>query len=66
MKYPNIKFKIENGTTLEICRLLKSGEVDIAICNFPMDDPTLEQSHVLTFMIFLFVVKNISIFYRIQ
>ena len=41
-KYPNIKFKIVNGTTLEICSILKSGEVDIGICNFPLDDPTLE------------------------
>ncbi|MBK3496678.1 LysR family transcriptional regulator [Viridibacillus sp. YIM B01967] len=41
-KYPNIKFKIINGTTLELCAVLKSGEVDIAICNFPLDDPTLE------------------------
>ncbi|MBS4223725.1 LysR family transcriptional regulator [Lederbergia citrea] len=41
-KYPNIKFKIVNGTTLEICSILKAGEVDIAICNFPIDDPTLE------------------------
>ncbi|MBU8881233.1 LysR family transcriptional regulator [Bacillus sp. FJAT-29790] len=41
-KYPNIKFKIVNGTTLEICSILKSGGVDIAICNFPIDDPTLE------------------------
>jgi len=43
MKYPNIKFKIENGTTLELCSLLKSGAVDIAICNFPLEDTTLEQ-----------------------
>lgn len=43
MKYPNIKFKIENGTTLELCSLLKSGAVDIAICNFPLEDSTLEQ-----------------------
>lgn len=41
-RYPNIKFKIENGTTLELCALLKSGEVDIVVCNFPLDDPTLE------------------------
>lgn len=41
-RYPNIKFKIVNGTTLEICSILKSGEVDIGICNFPLDDPTLE------------------------
>lgn len=41
-KYPNIKLKIVNGTTLELCSLLKSGEVDLAICNFPLDDATLE------------------------
>lgn len=41
-KYPNIKFKIVNGTTLELCSILKSGEVDIAICNFPIADSTLE------------------------
>lgn len=40
--YPNITFKIVNGTTLEICALIKSGEVDIGICNFPIDDPRLE------------------------
>jgi len=41
-EYPNIKFKIMNGTTLELCALLKSGEADIAVCNFPIDDPALE------------------------
>jgi LysR family transcriptional regulator, transcriptional activator of the cysJI operon len=41
-QYPNMKFKIVNGTTFEICTLLKSGEVDIGICNFPLHDPTLE------------------------
>ncbi|MBN1064751.1 LysR family transcriptional regulator [Clostridium botulinum] len=40
--YPNIKFKIINSTTLELCTLIKSGEIDIAICNFPIDDPSLE------------------------
>ncbi|WP_342600592.1 LysR family transcriptional regulator [Psychrobacillus sp. FSL H8-0483] len=40
-EYPNIKFNIVNGTTLEICSILKSGGVDIAICNFPIEDPTL-------------------------
>ena len=40
-KYPNIKFKIINSTTLELCTLIKSGEIDIAICNFPIDDPSL-------------------------
>ncbi|WP_449538216.1 LysR family transcriptional regulator [Ferdinandcohnia sp. Marseille-Q9671] len=42
-EYPNIKFKIVNGTTQELCSLLKVGEVDIAICNFPVDEPSLEQ-----------------------
>ena len=41
-KYPNLKFKIINGTTLELCALIKSGEIDIAICNLPVDDPSLE------------------------
>ena len=42
-KYPNIKFKVVNGTTLELCAILKDGDIDIAICNLPIDDPTLEQ-----------------------
>lgn len=41
-KYPNLKFKIINGTTLELCDLIKSGEVDISICNLPIDDSSLE------------------------
>ena len=41
-KYPNIKFKIINGTTLELCSLIKSGEIDIAICNLPINDSSLE------------------------
>lgn len=41
-RYPNIKFKIINGTTLELCALIKSGEINIAICNFPIDDNSLE------------------------
>lgn len=41
-RYPNIKFKIVNGTTLEICALIKSGGVDIGICNFPLEDPGFE------------------------
>lgn len=40
--YPNIKLKIINRTTLELCILLKSGEVDIAICNLPIKDSTLK------------------------
>ena len=48
-QFPNIKFKIVNATTLELCSILKSGGIDIAICNFPLDDPSLEQipcSHI--------------------
>jgi DNA-binding transcriptional LysR family regulator len=41
-EYPNIKFKIKNATTLELCDSVKSGEVDIAICNFPIEDSALE------------------------
>lgn len=41
-RYPNIKFNIVNGTTYELCSILKTGEVDIAICNLPIDDPALE------------------------
>jgi len=41
-KYPNIKFKIENGTTIELLSFLKSGEVDIVFCNLPVDDSAFE------------------------
>ncbi|MCQ1531219.1 LysR family transcriptional regulator [Lutispora saccharofermentans] len=40
--YSNIKLKIINSTTLELCALVKSGEIDIAICNLPIEDPALE------------------------
>ena len=40
--YPNIKFKIINRTTLELCQMLKSGEIDIAIGNLPIKDSSLE------------------------
>ncbi|MHA6259052.1 LysR family transcriptional regulator [Sporosarcina sp. CAU 1771] len=40
--YPNISFKIVNGTTTELCTSLKAGDVDIVICNFPLEDPSLE------------------------
>lgn len=39
---PNIKLKIINRTTMELCNLLKSGEIDIALCNLPVKDPALE------------------------
>lgn len=41
-RYPNVKLEIINGTTLELRSILKAGEVDIVICNFPLDDPALE------------------------
>ena len=40
-RFPNIKLKIENGTTDELIAFLKSGKVDIVVCNLPVDDPTL-------------------------
>lgn len=46
-KYPNIKFKIVNGTTFELCSILKSGEIDIAICNFPIEDNNLDMIKIL-------------------
>lgn len=46
-EYPNIKFKIINGTTFELCSILKSGEIDIAICNFPIKDNSLEMIKIL-------------------
>lgn len=39
--YPNIKLKIINRTTMELCELVKSGEIDIAICNLPIEDKSL-------------------------
>lgn len=39
---PNIKLKIINRTTPELCKMLKSGEIDIAICNLPVRDSALQ------------------------
>lgn len=47
-KYPNITLKIINRTTLELCDMLKSGEIDIAICNLPIDDSAIESKPCLT------------------
>lgn len=41
-RFPNIKCKIINGTTNEICAMLKSTEVDIGVCNFPIEDAELQ------------------------
>lgn len=40
--YSNIRLKIINRTTIELCKMLKSGEIDIAICNLPIQDPSIE------------------------
>ena len=40
-KYPNIKLKIINRTTPDLTVLLKSGTIDIAICNLPLKDSAL-------------------------
>lgn len=40
-KYPSVNIRIVNGTTFEIRGSLKSGEVDIAICNLPIEDASL-------------------------
>lgn len=40
--YSNIKLKIINRTTMELCNLIKSGEIDIAICNLPIADNSLD------------------------
>lgn len=39
---PKIKLRIVNRTILELCAMLKSGTIDIAICNFPIEDSSLE------------------------
>lgn len=38
---PNINLKIINRTTMELCAMLKSGEIDLAVCNLPVKDSAL-------------------------
>ncbi|GEK33700.1 LysR family transcriptional regulator [Kurthia sibirica] len=40
-RFPNIHFKIVNGTTTELTTQVKSGAIDIAVCNLPLDDHAL-------------------------
>ncbi|WP_025784247.1 LysR family transcriptional regulator [Sporosarcina sp. D27] len=40
--YPGIKLNILNGTTTEICDLIKSGKVDIGVCNLPINEENLQ------------------------
>ena len=46
--FPNIKFKIINSTTPELCVMLKSGELDLSICNLPINDTSIEVRETLT------------------
>lgn len=41
-RHPGVNLEIQNGTTQEIIELIKAGEVDIGICNLPVDDERLE------------------------
>lgn len=40
--YPKINIRVINRTTPELCALVKSGEIDLAICNLPVKDPALK------------------------
>lgn len=40
--YSNIKLRIINRTTEELCNFIKSGEIDIGICNLPIEDNSLD------------------------
>lgn len=46
-QYPSIKLKIINRTTLELCSMLKTAEIDIAFCNLPIKDSSLEVKECL-------------------
>lgn len=41
-QYPNIKLKIINRTTFELCMLLRSGKLDFAVCSLPIKDSNFE------------------------
>ncbi len=40
--YPGVKLNIYNGTTTEICDFIKSGKVDVGLCNLPIHDENLQ------------------------
>lgn len=40
--YPKIDLRVINRTTPDLCSLVKSGEIDLAICNLPVKDPALK------------------------
>lgn len=41
-KYPGVKLTILNGTTSEIIGFIKSGKVDMGVCNLPLEDDQLK------------------------
>lgn len=41
-QYPNIHLQVLNATSLEMIDLIKSGDVDLAFVNLPIDDPDLK------------------------
>lgn len=41
-RYPGIKLTILNGTTTEICALIKTGRADLGICNLPIQDENIQ------------------------
>jgi LysR family transcriptional regulator, transcriptional activator of the cysJI operon len=41
-QYRSIKLKVFNGTTIELCAMVKSGEIDMAVCNLPIEDAAFE------------------------
>ncbi len=40
--HPQVKLRIINRTTMELTTLLKSGVIDIAVVNLPLDDTSIE------------------------
>lgn len=46
--HPNIKIQIVNRVTNEALELLKKGKIDIAFCNFPIEDDSLEIKECMT------------------
>jgi len=46
--YPDIRIHVVNRTTMESIQLLKSGEVDFAFCNFPIDEEGIVSKKSMT------------------
>ncbi len=47
LQYPNIKLKIINRTTPELCAMLKSGEIELGICNLPVNEASFEVNKIM-------------------